>query len=178
MSEVKTFDVDGTEFEVWENTSGNGEYVLYEDYTVLKAERDALASNEGYKQAFYEIADILGIGARPDSPKDVFEQVIKPMLINLEKERGQLIAENLALESAIECHMAGFSVCEACGEDNTCGNDDVGIVLKETPATDAYLNSVRNELVDEAIHALAASGAQSFGDCMVALNQLRAGEPS
>jgi len=47
-----------------------------------------------------------------------------------------------------------------------------------TPATAAYLNSVRERFVDEAIHALAASGAQSFGDCMVALNQLRAGEPS
>lgn len=48
----------------------------------------------------------------------------------------------------------------------------------ETPAIAAYLNSVRESFVDEAIHALAASGAQSFGDCMVALNQLRAGEPS
>jgi len=41
-------------------------------------------------------------------------------------------------------------------------------------SVNAYLSAVRDSFVDEAIHALAASGAQSFGDCMVALNQLRA----
>ena len=46
MSEVKTFDVAGTEFEVWENMSGDGEYVLYEDYAALKAEYDALATEK------------------------------------------------------------------------------------------------------------------------------------
>lgn len=67
-----------------------GDYVSYEDYVALIEERDALAANEGYKRAFYEIADILGIGARPNSPKDVFEQVIKPMLINFKEERDAL----------------------------------------------------------------------------------------
>jgi hypothetical protein len=75
-----------------------------------------------------------------------------------------------------------FKTAEAIGcPDVDCMHDAMLTALMhapKTPATDAYLNSVRNELVDEAIHALAASGAQSFGDCMVALNQLRAGEPS
>lgn len=96
----------------------------------------------------------------------------------LKAQRDVLAAENAALKLAIETHKHGFMRCECCGEENMCHNDDVCRALDETPATDAYLNSVRDSFVDEAIHALAASGAQSFGDCMVALNQLRAGEPS
>ncbi|NIE98511.1 hypothetical protein F3J38_00285 [Pantoea sp. Acro-805] len=36
------------------------------------------------------------------------------------------------------------------------------------------LDTMRADFVDEAITALTESGAQSFGDCIVALNQLRA----
>lgn len=37
-------------------------------------------SNDGYVKAFYEIAAILGISAQPNSPKHVFETVMKPKL--------------------------------------------------------------------------------------------------
>ncbi|MDN4131868.1 DUF551 domain-containing protein [Pantoea ananatis] len=37
-------------------------------------------SNDGYVKAFYEIASILGISAQPNSPKHVFETVMKPKL--------------------------------------------------------------------------------------------------
>lgn len=190
MSEVKRYD--GKIKHV-----GNGGYVSYTDYAELKAQRDALAENEGYKQAFYEIAEILGVGARPDSPKNVFEQVIKPMLINLKKERVQLATENAALlirlRNIIDIVSKADNRYCMCGESmdshilGGCGSPigmldyHFGKLTEEnpdTPATDAYLNSVRDSFVDEAIHALAASGAQSFGDCMVALNQLRAGELS
>lgn len=101
MSEVKRFKpvINSTPYKPYAYCEENEEglYVRIQDYVALKAERDALAANEGYKQAFYEIANILGTGARPDSPKDVFEQVIKPMLINLTKESGQPATENAAL---------------------------------------------------------------------------------
>lgn len=40
-------------------------------------------SSDGYVKAFYEIASILGISAQPNSPKYVFERVMKPMLQGL-----------------------------------------------------------------------------------------------
>lgn len=61
----------------------------------------------------------------------------------LKAERDALAGENVTLKSAIESHKHGFVRCECCGEDNLSSNDDVCRVLDETPATDAYLNSVR-----------------------------------
>ena len=88
---------------------------LTEQIVELKKQRDALAENEGYKQAFYEMAEILGIGARPDSPKDVFEQVIKPTLIKLKKnetpEGYVLVPQQMHLSAdAME------SLCFHCGD--------------------------------------------------------------
>ena len=54
-----------------------------------------------------------------------------------------LAAENSGLKNAISCHAAGFTVCEACGEENISGNDDVCRALNETPVTDAFLAEVR-----------------------------------
>jgi hypothetical protein len=173
--------------------------------TAMRAyeERDALAANEGYKQAFYEIADILGIGARPDSPKDVFEQVIKPMLINLKKERGQLATENAALlirlRNIIDIVSKADNRYCMCGESmdshilGGCGSPigmldyHFGKLTEEnpdTPATDAYLNSVRADGVDKAIVHLHKrfEGTGHIGVPVMALEslaaQLRAGEPS
>ena len=42
---------------------------------------------DGYRDAFYEIADLLGIGARPDSPKTVWETEMRPMLQALMEPR-------------------------------------------------------------------------------------------
>ncbi|MGX9363660.1 hypothetical protein [Pantoea ananatis] len=39
--------------------------------------------NDGYVKAFYEIASILAIPAQPNSPKHVFETVMKPKLQDL-----------------------------------------------------------------------------------------------
>ena len=60
-------------------------------------------------------------------------------LANAESKCRELAAESAGLKDAISCHAAGFTVCEACGEENKSGNDDVCRVLNETPATDAYL---------------------------------------
>lgn len=165
----------------------------------LEQQRDALAENEGYKQAFYEIAQILGIGARPDSPKDVYEQVIKPMLMNLHEERGQLAAENAILKNGIGFFSygtdSGFEEHESAEKAIAAADSDIdyyrgdacdgwseetdqtvwGVIMQRattiderprseefpdgscdyallpilaTPATDAYLNSVRAEGVE------------------------------
>ncbi|MGC0863540.1 hypothetical protein [Pantoea agglomerans] len=138
--------------------------------TAMRAyeERDALAADEGYKQAFYEIADILGIGARPDSPKDVFEKVIKPMLINLKKERSQLATENAALlirlRNIIDIVSKADNRYCMCGESmdshslGGCGSP-IGTLdyhfgkltdkNPETPATDDYLNTVRAGVIKQ-----------------------------
>lgn len=92
----------------------------------------------------------------------------------LKAERDALAAENLALKSAIECHMAGFSVCEACGEENTCGNDDVGIVLKETPATDAILNAVCADTIEILVDVLFESGAITIDDAFTVIEHFAA----
>ncbi|ELY2672091.1 hypothetical protein SMC00_003696 [Cronobacter sakazakii] len=64
------------------------------------------------------------------------------------KQCDQLAAENAGLKGAISQHAAGFTVCEACGEENVSGNDDVCRVLNETPATDAFLREVRAQGVE------------------------------
>lgn len=48
--------------------------------------------------------------------------------------------------------------------------------IEETPATNAALREIRRQVVDAAIDAMVRSGAQSFGDCVVAVNGIRAGE--
>lgn len=59
-----------------------------------------------------------------------------------------LAAENAGLKDSISCHAAGFTVCEACGEENISGNDDVYRALNETPATDDFLAEVRASELD------------------------------
>lgn len=108
----------------------------------LKAQRDALAANEGYKQAFYEMAEILGIGACPDSPKNVFELVIKPKLEALMKERGKLASENLTLANLITSWPQ--ERCPVTGAVTDVQPDDI------FPETNTYINCVRAEGADAA----------------------------
>ncbi|HAI51388.1 hypothetical protein [Atlantibacter hermannii] len=62
-----------------------------------------------------------------------------------------LAAENAGLKNAISCHAAGFTVCEACGEENISDNDDVCSALNETLVTDAFLAEVRAQGVEMVI---------------------------
>ncbi|MFE0584853.1 hypothetical protein [Pantoea vagans] len=82
----------------------------------LKAQRDALAENEGYKQAFYEMAEILGIGARADSPKNVFEQVMKPALISLKKESVDMAELGSVFDELAKAIGWSKERCEQTGE--------------------------------------------------------------
>ncbi|MEN4712096.1 hypothetical protein [Pantoea agglomerans] len=67
----------------------------------------------------------------------------------LEQQRNALAAENAAIKSSVEMHAAGFKICPACSHQDECETDDVVWMVREaTPATDAYLNSVRAEGVE------------------------------
>lgn len=112
-------------------------------------------------------------------------------LAELKKQRDALAAENAVLKLAIETHKHGFMRCECCGEENMCHNDDVCRALDETPATDAYLNSVRAAAVNHAGKMIFATmnhqdkGVERALECIAEVElqytlaaQLRAGEPS
>lgn len=163
---------------------------LVRKFAEIKAQRDALAENEGYKQAFYEMAEILGIGARVDSPKNVFELVIKPKIEALMKERGRLASENITLANLVTSWpQERCPVTEAVTDVQP---DDL------FPETSAYLNSVRAEGVEmfanhclkrrgemmktepnEAVVNQAITATRRAGEFALHFAaQLRAGEPS
>ena len=71
------------------------------------------------------------------------------------KQCDQLAAENAGLKGAISQHAAGFTVCEACGEENVSGNDDVCRALNETPATKAFLREVKSQARQEGAYFVA-----------------------
>ncbi|HIF6265056.1 TPA: hypothetical protein ACX3KG_006163, partial [Raoultella ornithinolytica] len=48
-------------------------------------------------------------------------------------------------------------------------------LIIETPATDRIVAGQRSAFVDEAVAKITESGALTFGDCIVALCQLREG---
>lgn len=64
------------------------------------------------------------------------------------KKCNALAAENVYLKDSIAMHAAGFSECSVCGNEESCETHDIVWMAKETPATDAYLNSVRAEGVE------------------------------
>ena len=53
--------------------------------------------------------------------------------------------------------------------------DDADKHKPETPATDRIVAAQRSAFVDEAVAKITESGALTFGDCIVALCQLREG---
>ncbi|HID4428846.1 hypothetical protein [Klebsiella pneumoniae] len=70
-------------------------------------------------------------------------------LTELRAQVEQLAAENVALKNAIECHKAGFTICEACGEENGSWNDDVCKALDDTPATDCIYAGIKASAIPE-----------------------------
>lgn len=80
-----------------------------------------------------------------------FELACLRELVAVTEQRDALVVENVALKDAIECHKHGFTVCEACGEENGSFNDDVCRVLNETPATEAAIAAQRAEAQAEVI---------------------------
>lgn len=89
---------------------------------------------------------------------------------NLQMQVEKLASENAGLKDAISCHAAGFTVCEACGEENISGNDDVCRALNETPATDAFLAEVRASAVDEACLKISNAIVNCYQDEQIGLD--------
>ncbi|EPT6909793.1 hypothetical protein ACVRTC_000484 [Cronobacter sakazakii] len=74
------------------------------------------------------------------------------------KQCEALAAENAELKSAIQTHSESVHFCEVCGKDDPCSTDDVCYVLKETPATDAFLREVRAQGVEMLAELLSGMG--------------------
>ncbi|WP_237720988.1 hypothetical protein [Cronobacter malonaticus] len=85
------------------------------------------------------------------------------------KQCEELAAENAALKSAIQTHSESVHFCEVCGKDDPCSTDDVCYVLKQTPATDAFLHKVRAEAILFASYHLPDGG--KYQDSIQALAQ-------
>lgn len=101
----------------------------------------------------------------------------------LKAQRDALAAENAALNSAISEHSEGFTVCPCCGTEHDSSHDDVCRAVNETPATAAYLNSVRAEGVEMAADFLKLKNTVGSTNAMAYLLntmafELLAGEPS
>ncbi|HDT3081158.1 TPA: hypothetical protein QHM55_001719 [Klebsiella aerogenes] len=71
-----------------------------------------------------------------------------PAGVDLQDWVKQLAEENLTMKDAIECHKAGFTVCEACGEENGSWNDDVCKALDEIPTTDRIVAGIKADGVE------------------------------
>jgi len=77
-------------------------------------------------------------------------------------EANQLAGENALMKSAIKTHSESVHFCVGCGKDDPCSNDDVCYALEETPATDAFLASLRAEGVEMAFEAAKPEVAKEF----------------
>ncbi len=89
--------------------------------------------------------------------------------LKLAKAYQQLAAENVALKSAVDHTIEWI--------ESTNGDPCDVVILKgiRTPATDRIVAAQRSAFVDEAVAKITESGALTFGDCIVALCQLREG---
>ncbi|HCI6372309.1 TPA: hypothetical protein NPO80_004469 [Klebsiella pneumoniae] len=106
----------------------------------------------------------------------------------LAKAYQQLAAENVALKAeqvrifnsgylrGHESTVEGYYV-DIHQDDITTYHEDVVAEISEeqTPATDRIVAAQRSAFVDEAVAKITESGALTFGDCIVALCQLREG---
>lgn len=97
----------------------------------------------------------------------------------LREKVRQLAAENVGLKQAAEFATApDMWIEQADGMLDYRYCDWYVDVLKaamETPATDRIVAAQRSAFVDEAVAKITESGALTFGDCIVALCQLREG---
>ncbi|MEE7653606.1 hypothetical protein V3N80_25285 [Raoultella planticola] len=102
-----------------------------------------------------------------------------PAGVDLQDWVTQLAAENVALKQAAEFATASdMWIEQADGMLDYRYHEWYVDVLKtamETPATDRIVAAQRSAFVDEAVAKITESGALTFGDCIVALCQLREG---
>ena len=145
----------------------------------VAAERDAALNAERvWERAMMEVCG-------EDGPASVASeiralQVLRDTRIQaLNSQVEQLAAENVALKQAAEFATASdMWIEQADGMLDYRYHEWYVDVLKtamETPATDRIVAAQRSAFVDEAVAKITESGALTFGDCIVALCQLREG---
>ncbi|MGQ4620911.1 hypothetical protein [Raoultella ornithinolytica] len=94
----------------------------------------------------------------------------------LRAERDQLAAENVGLKKFIQTDcFVGHIEPETFYEEEVTRYVSADGYEPETPATDRIVAAQRSAFVDEAVAKITESGALTFGDCIVALCQLREG---
>ncbi len=107
-----------------------------------------------------------------------------PAGVDLQEHLRQLAAENVVLASSAECLLHEASeVYRAYNKTQLPDGDlvdgqslqEVWGAINATPATDRIVTAQRSAFVDEAVAKITESGALTFGDCIVALCQLREG---
>lgn len=84
--------------------------------------------------------------------------------VELKAQCDALAAENASIKESVAMHAAGFKICPACSHQDECETDDIVWMVKETPATDAYLNSVRAEGIHFAANRILAAWDAGFID--------------
>lgn len=108
--------------------------------------RSAHAKEFGDDVTFVKLEDLNALVAVIEKSK---EESGCPAGVDLQDWVKKLAAENMAMKDAIECHKAGFTVCEACGEENGSWNDDVCKALDEIAATDRIVAGIKADGVEE-----------------------------
>ena len=104
----------------------------------------------------------------------------------LADQNAQLAAENVALKSyrytldEIKSSLVGGGHGHMAKADMQAQGALLDVIFDafddiETPATDRIVAAQRSAFVDEAVAKITESGALTFGDCIVALCQLREG---
>lgn len=145
----------------------------------LAAERDeALNAERIWEKTMMEVCG-------EDGPASVASEIRSLQALRdtamqaLKSQVGQLAAENVGLKQAAEFATASdMWIEQADGMLDYRYHEWYVDVLKtamETTATDRIVAAQRSAFVDEAVAQITESGALTFGDCIVALCQLREG---
>ncbi len=121
--------------------------------------RSAHAKDFGDDVTFVKLEDLDALVATIEKSK---EESGCPAGVDLQDWVKQLAEENLTMKDAIECHKAGFTVCEACGEENGSWNDDVCKALDEIAATDRIVAGIKADGRAEGINFAASRLAAAF----------------
>lgn len=134
----------------------------------------------------YRVKDMQRSSRSPDSEltaalatiEKCREIVGSPAGLDLQDHLRLLAAENVGLKAAINAVNRTAEECEVNGDElkyvvEPSEFEALIDFLDETPATDRIYAAQRSAFVDEAVAKITESGALTFGDCLVALCQLR-----
>lgn len=77
----------------------------------------------GYQEAFFEMTGIMGVGPKEDSPADVYERVIKPMLIGLVQRNNRGEQEGWKSISVTEGYGGLMDALDRSAESGTLPDD-------------------------------------------------------